>query len=188
VKIDLDGKVVDEGAHDVNYAGYVIHSCVHRARPDVNCVIHTHTRAGVAVSCMKEGLIPMNQEGLQFYGRVAYHDYEGIAVYEGEQERLVKNLGRNDVMILRNHGLIATGRTVSEAFRRIYYLEIACRLQIDVMSAGRAFAPPPAEVCAHTLKQWDEGAAAIGTGKDEHTREWPALLRMLDRKDPSWRQ
>ncbi len=187
VKIDLDGKIVDEGEHDVNYAGYIIHSCVHRARPDVNCVIHTHTRAGVAVSCMKEGLIPMNQEGLQFYGRVAYHDYEGIAVYEGEQERLVQNLGRNDVMILRNHGLIATGRTISEAFRRIYYLEIACRLQLDVMATGRPFAPPPPEVCEHTLKQWDEGAAAIGTGKDEHTREWPALLRMLDRKDPSWR-
>jgi ribulose-5-phosphate 4-epimerase/fuculose-1-phosphate aldolase len=90
-------------------------------------------------------------------------------------------------MARNNHGLIATGRTISEAFRRIYYLEIACRLQLDVMSSGRAFAPPPPEVCEHTLKQWDEGAAAIGTGKDEHTREWPALLRMLDRKDPNWR-
>ena len=187
VKIDLDGNVVDGGAHEVNKAGYIIHSCVHRARPDVACVIHTHSRAGVAVSCLTEGLMPLNQEGLQFYGRIGYHDYEGIAVYAAEQARLVANLGRNDVMILRNHGLIATGRTISEAFRRIYYLEFACRLQLDVMASGRKFAPPPPEVCAHTLAQWDDGAAAIGTGNDEHTREWPALLRMLDRKDPNWR-
>ena len=187
VKIDLDGKIVDAGDHEVNYAGYIIHSCVHRARPDVNCVAHTHTRAGVAVSCLEEGLIPMNQEGLQFYNRIAYHDYEGIAVYEDEQKRLVANLGDKDVMILRNHGLLVAGRTISEAFRRLYYLELACRLQIDVMGSGRPWAPPPPEVCEHTAKQWEDGAASIGTGKDEHTREWPALLRMLDRKDPSWR-
>ncbi len=192
VKIDVDGKVVDDaqgrGEHEVNHAGYIIHSCIHRARPDVSCVAHTHTRAGVAVSCLKDGLVPMNQEGLQFYNRIAYHDYEGIAVYEDEQKRLVANLGEKDVMILRNHGLIATGRTISEAFRRLYYLELACRLQIDVMSAAQPWSPPPPEVCEHTAKQWDEGVASIGTGKDAQTREWPALLRMLDRKDPGWRQ
>jgi len=187
VKLDLDGKPVGGGAHEVNYAGYIIHSCVHRARHDVNCVVHTHSRAGVAISCLKEGLVPMNQEGLQFYNRIAYHDYEGIAVYEDEQQRLVANLGTKDVLILRNHGLLVTGRTVSEAFRRVYYLEIACRLQLDVMASGGAWAPPPPEVCEHTAKQWEEGAAAIGTGKDEQTREWPAMLRMLDRKYPDWR-
>lgn len=187
VKIDLDGKVVGGGAHEVNLAGYIIHSCVHRARKDVACVVHTHSRAGIAVSCLAEGLIPMNQEGLQFYGRLAYHEYEGLAVYAEEQERLVANLGDKDAMILRNHGLLATGRTIPEAFRRIYYLEIACRLQLDVMATGRPWAPPPPEVCEHTVRQWDEGAAGIGTGADDATREWPALLRMLDRKDSGWR-
>lgn len=188
VKIDLDGKVVDEGEHEVNLAGYIIHSCVHRARKDVNCVVHTHSRAGVAVSCLKEGLIPLNQEGMMFYGRVAYHDYEGLAVYEDEQKRLVASLGDKEVMILRNHGLLATGRSVAEAFRRIYYLEIACRLQLDVMATGRPFAPPPAEVCEHTHRQFEDGAAAIGTGKDQQTREWPAMLRLIDRKYSGWRQ
>jgi len=188
VKIDLDGKVVDEGEHEVNLAGYIIHSCVHRARKDVNCVVHTHSRAGVAVSCLKEGLIPLNQEGMMFYGRVAYHDYEGLAVYEDEQKRLVASLGDKEVMILRNHGLLATGRSVAEAFRRIYYLEIACRLQLDVMATGRPFAPPPPEVCEHTHRQFEDGAAAIGTGKDQQTREWPAMLRLIDRKFPGWRQ
>jgi ribulose-5-phosphate 4-epimerase/fuculose-1-phosphate aldolase len=187
VKIDLDGKVVDEGEHEVNLAGYIIHSCVHRARKDVNCVVHTHSRAGVAVSCLKEGLIPLNQEGMMFYGRVAYHDYEGLAVYEDEQKRLVASLSDKEVMILRNHGLLATGRSVAEAFRRIYYLEIACRLQLDVMATGRPFAPPPPEVCEHTHRQFEDGAAAIGTGKDQQTREWPAMLRLIDRKDPNWR-
>ncbi|HEY7608689.1 MAG TPA: class II aldolase/adducin family protein [Alphaproteobacteria bacterium] len=187
VKIDLDGKVVDAGEHKVNLAGYIIHSCVHRARKDVNCVVHTHSRAGVAVSCLKEGLIPMNQEGMMFYGRISYHDYEGLAVYEDEQKRLAANLGDKDVMILRNHGLLATGRSVAEAFRRIYYLEIACRLQMDVMATGRPWAPPPPEVCEHTHRQFEEGAAAIGTGKDQETREWPAMLRLVDRKYPGWR-
>jgi ribulose-5-phosphate 4-epimerase/fuculose-1-phosphate aldolase len=187
VKIDLDGNVVEAGEHEVNRAGYIIHSCVHRARHDVNCVAHTHSRAGVAVSCLREGLIPMNQEGMQFYGRIAYHDYEGLAVYEDEQQRLVANLGDKDVMILRNHGVLVTGRSTAEAFRRLYYLEMACRLQMDVMSSGHAYAPPPPEVCEHTRRQFEDGAAAIGTGKDRQTREWPAMLRMLDRRYPDWR-
>jgi ribulose-5-phosphate 4-epimerase/fuculose-1-phosphate aldolase len=187
VKVDYDGNVVDGSGREINPAGYIIHSCIHRAREDVGCVVHTHSRAGVAVSCLEDGLMPMNQEGLQFYGRVAYHDYEGMAVYEDEQARLVANLGDKEVMILRNHGLLAAGRTVAEAFRRIYFLEIACRLQIDVLSTGRPWSPPAPEVCAHTAEQWVQGAAAIGTGQDEATREWPALLRMLDRKHPSWR-
>lgn len=187
VKVDLDGTVVDGTGREINPAGYIIHSCIHRARKDVACVVHTHSRAGVAVSCLKEGLIPMNQEGLQFHDRIAYHDYEGMAVYEDEQKRLVANLGDKDVMILRNHGLLATGRSIAEAFRRIYYLEIACRLQLDVMATGRPWSPPTPEVSAHTAKQWQGGAAGIGTGADEVTREWPALLRLLDRKYPGWR-
>jgi len=187
VKVDLDGNVVDGSGREINPAGYIIHSCIHRARKDVACVVHTHSRAGVAVSCLEEGLVPMNQEGLQFYGRIAYHDYEGLAVYEDEQKRLVASLGDKIVMILRNHGLLATGRSIPEAFRRIYYLEMACRLQLDVIAAGRPWSPPTPEVCAHTAKQWEDGAAGIGTGDDDATREWPAMLRMLDRKYPGWR-
>ena len=187
VKVDYDGNVVDGSGSEINPAGYIIHSCVHRARKDLTCVAHTHSRAGVAVSCLKEGLIPMNQEGLQFHKRIAYHDYEGLAVYEDEQARLVANLGDKDVLILRNHGLLACGRSIPEAFRRIYYLEMACRLQLDVMATGRPWSPPTPEVCDHTADQWHAGAAGIGTGNDESTREWPALLRMLDRKYPGWR-
>jgi ribulose-5-phosphate 4-epimerase/fuculose-1-phosphate aldolase len=187
VKIDLDGNVVDEGAHEVNRAGYIIHSCVHRARRDVNCVAHTHSRAAVAVSCLKEGFMALNQEAMQFYGRVGYHDYEGLAVYEDEQQRLVANLGDKDVLLLRNHGVLVTGRSIPETFRRLYYFEMACRLQMDVLTTGRPYAAPPPEVCEHTRRQFDEGAAAIGTGKDHQTREWPAMLRLLDRKYPDWR-
>jgi len=188
VKIDLDGNVVEEGEHEVNRAGYIIHSCVHRARKDVSCVAHTHSRATVAVSCLKEGFTPLNQEGMQFYQRVAYHDYEGLAVYEDEQQRLVANLGDKDILLLRNHGVLVTGRSIAEAFRRLYYFELACRLQMDLLTTGRPYGAPPPEVCEHTRRQFEEGAAAIGTGKDAETREWPAMLRMLDRKDPSWRQ
>ena len=189
VKIDMQGNVLDDPSGlGMNLAGFVIHGCVHQAREDVNCVIHTHTRAGVAVSAQKQGLLPLSQHAVRVYATLSYHDYEGLAVYEGEQQRLVANLGDKTVMILRNHGLLATGRSIPEAFRRIYYLEIACRLQLDVMATGRPWSPPPPEVCAHTAKQWDEGAAAIGTGNDEATREWPAMLRMLDRKYPGWRE
>ena len=187
VKIDLDGRVVDGSGREINPAGFIIHSCVHRARDDAKCVIHTHSRAGVAVSCLTEGFIPLNQEALQFHGRVAYHDYEGMAVHAEEQARLVAHLGDKDAVILRNHGLLVVGRTAPEAFRRIYFLEQACRLQLDVMATGRPFGPPAPPVMEHTATQWRTGAAGIGTGADEATREWPALLRLLDRKDPSWR-
>jgi ribulose-5-phosphate 4-epimerase/fuculose-1-phosphate aldolase len=186
VKVDLEGNVVDGPPREINPAGYIIHSCIHRARKDVACVVHTHSRAGVAVSCLAEGLIPLNQEGMQFHGRVAYHDYEGIAEYEAEQERLVRNLGDKPAMILRNHGLIAVGRTIPEAFRRIYYLEIACRLQMDLLATGRKLVVPAPELAEHVARPGEEGAAGVGTGADV-TREWPAMLRLLDRKDASWR-
>ncbi|HUT49509.1 MAG TPA: class II aldolase/adducin family protein [Alphaproteobacteria bacterium] len=188
VKVDLAGNIVDgtAGTREINPAGYVIHSCIHSARDDVHCVLHTHSRAGVAVSCLKEGLLPMEQTGMLFEGRVAYHDYEGIAVDEDEQARLLADMGAHNIMILRNHGLLACGRTVSETFRAIYYLEFACRNQIDVMATGREINMPSKAVRDHTAEQFNGGQAGIGDGKG-NTREWPALLRMLDRKDPSWR-
>jgi len=189
VKVDLDGNIVDgtEGSREINPAGYIIHSCVHRARDDLKCVLHTHSRASVAVSCLKGGLLPMEQTGLMFEDRVAYHDYEGLAVDEGEQARMVADLGDKQVMILRNHGLLSCGRTVPEAFRLVYWLELACQTQLDVMASGAEINLPSKAVRERTAAQFADGAAGIGDGTTV-TREWPALLRMLDRKDASWRQ
>lgn len=192
VKIDLDGNVLDgpngDGSNKpVNLAGYIIHSCIHGARDDVQCVLHTHSRAVMAVACLETGLIPMEQEGLQFYDRVAYHDYEGLSVDPDEQQRLIADLGDRNVMLMRNHGAVTVGATVSEAFRRMYYLESACRVQLDVLHSGAEIHLPPPEVCEHTARQWENGEAAIGGGA-KPTLEWAAMKRLMDRKDPGYRQ
>jgi len=184
VKVDLEGRNIDGTDTPINPAGYVIHACIHRARPDLEAVIHTHTRAGIAVSCMEEGLIPMEQNGFQFLNRIAYHDYQGIALDEAEQASLLDDMGDCDVMVLRNHGLLACGANISQAFRKIYYLEMACKIQLDVM-AGTLRQPTPA-VQQHTADQWQSGAAGNG-GREDNTLEWPAMLRLMDRKDPSYR-
>ncbi len=192
VKIDLDGNVLDGPRSDgsdplVNLAGYIIHSCIHGARDDVQCVLHTHSRAVMAVACLDQGLIPMEQEGLQFYNRVAYHDYEGLSVDADEKSRLIADLGQKNVMLMRNHGAVTVGATISEAFRRMYYLDSACRVQLDVLHAGGKIHLPSPEVCEHTARQWEAGAASIGGGA-EPTLEWPAMKRLMDRKDPGYRQ
>ncbi len=182
VKIDLDGNVVEDNGHPVNKAGFVIHSAIHAARPDVACVLHTHTRSGVAVSCLAEGLLPLNQFSLQFYNRVAYHDYEGVALDLDERQRLVADLGDKRVMILRNHGLLTAGRTIPEAFSLMYYLNESCRVQIEVMASGGKIHQVGGQVAEKTARQFDRDDMPGGQ------REWPALLRLLDRKDPSYRQ
>jgi len=181
VEIDHEGNVVKDTGYPVNKAGFVIHSAIHAARPEVNCVLHTHTRAGVAVSCLADGLLPINQFSLAFYDRIAYHDYEGIALDLDERARLVRDLGDKPVMILRNHGLLTTGRTVPEAFSCMYYLEQSCRVQIDLMGTGAKLNHLSKEVSAHTARQFDDSPTPRGE------REWPALLRLLDSKDPSYR-
>ena len=132
-KIDLDGNVVlkPDTHYGINHAGYVIHSAVHGARHDVECVVHTHSRAGMAVSAMKCGLLPLTQTAMRFYGRVSYHAYEGPAVDLAERERLVRDLGGNDVMMLKNHGLLVCGRSIAEAFNQLYWLEMAYRNRAD---------------------------------------------------------
>ena len=129
VRIDIDGRTVEDTPYRVNPAGFTIHSAIHRARPDVNCVLHTHTRAGIAVSCMREGLLPLSQIALQFYGRLAYHDYEGIALDLDERERLERDLGQRKAMILRNHGLLTAGERAG-SLQLMFYLERACEIQI----------------------------------------------------------
>ncbi len=181
VKIDYDGNLVEPAQHPINYAGFVIHSAIHAARPDVTCVLHTHTRAGVAVSCLKEGLLSLNQFSAGFYNRVGYHDYEGIATNLDERQRLVRDVGDKRVLILRNHGLLTAGRSVPEAFQLMYYLEQSCRVQMDLMASRGSTNPLSDEVSEYTARQCE-------TGTQHGEREWPALLRLLDAKDPSYQQ
>ena len=184
VKIDLEGRIVDGGPGEINPAGFVIHSAIHAARADAGCVLHTHSPAATAVSCLPEGFVAMTQGGFQFHERLAYHDYEGFALDEAEKKRLIADLGMRNVMLLRNHGVITIGRSVAEAFRRMYFLEQACGVQLEVLKAGRAPRLPAAGVAEHTARNWESGDAGIGTAEP---REWQALLRRLDRLDPGYR-
>jgi ribulose-5-phosphate 4-epimerase/fuculose-1-phosphate aldolase len=187
VKIDLDGNLVGDSRYPVNKAGFVIHSAVHLARPDVVCVLHTHTRAGVAISSTEEGLLPLNQFALQFYDRIAYHDYEGVALEEDERQRLIADLADKSVMILRNHGLLTAGRSVAEAFSLMYYLDQACRVQIDAKASGGTIRLPPEAVQMKTGQQF-QGIRDNTQGTSMGQREWPALMRLCDKLDPSYRQ
>lgn len=184
VKIDLAGRIVEPCPHEINPAGFVIHSAIHAAREDAACVLHTHSPAATAVSCLPEGFVPMTQGGFQFHERIAYHEYEGFALDEEEKKRLVSDLGKRNVLLLRNHGVVTIGRSVAEAFRRQYFLEQACRIQLQVMQAGRQPHMPKPGVAEHTARNWESGDAGIGTAEP---REWQALLRRLDRMDPSFR-
>ena len=184
VKIDEHGKILDDPLDmGVNEAGFVIHSCMHKARPEINCVIHTHTRAGVAVSAMKCGLLPISQHAMMVQADVAYHDYEGIALYTEEQERMARDLGKTArAMILRNHGLLALGATVREAFEVMYYLDCACQIQIDACAGGLHNVQIMSDAAAQ--KSYDRLSMA---DHPREQRDWPALLRLLDRKNISYK-
>jgi ribulose-5-phosphate 4-epimerase/fuculose-1-phosphate aldolase len=180
VKIDMDGKILDDSPSDVNPAGFTIHSAVHSARHDAACVLHTHTVAGVAVSSLAVGLQPCNQWALEFHNRVVYHDYEGIALDHDERSRLVADLGPDaKALILRNHGLVTLGRTVAEAFILMFNLERACRVQLAIESSGEAVYPVSEEVRERTAKQYERGDNKPGS-PDPHAREWRALLQRLE--------
>jgi ribulose-5-phosphate 4-epimerase/fuculose-1-phosphate aldolase len=184
VKIDKDGNVIDDPTGlGINYAGFVIHGCMHEARPEINCVIHTHTRAGVAVSAQKCGLLPISQHSLRVYSMLTYHDYEGIALELAERPRMARALGKSSkAMILRNHGLLSLGDTVHEAFELMYYLDCACQIQVDALAGGRVEVGLIAEQTAHKGFQQFERAE-----RPSLDREWPALLRLLDRKGITYR-
>jgi len=177
VKIDIDGEIVwkPETDYGINKSGYVIHGCIHRARPEVSCVIHTHTRAGMAVASMKCGLLPLTQTSMRFVGHIGYHDYEGPATRLEERERLVSNLGPHDAMILRSHGLLTCGATVAQAFNTMYQLELSCRGQADAMAARTELLIPDKEILEHTAKMYQPG-----TRRPYGILEWPAMLRLLE--------
>jgi ribulose-5-phosphate 4-epimerase/fuculose-1-phosphate aldolase len=186
VKIDADGKTVGPGEYRANEAGFVIHGAVHLARgEDASCVFHTHTLAGMGVSAQADGLLPIHMYSHNFYGRLAYHEYEGPAMNLGERERLVASLGRQPALILRNHGLLTVGRTVAEAFVLMWRLERACQVQIAAQAGGRLHVPSK-EVCEQSMAMGDEfltdrGAEALGR------LEFDALVRLIDKKDPSYK-
>ncbi len=180
VKIDIDGTIIGESEYPVNAAGFVIHGAIHKAVPEMTCVMHLHTPAGIAVSAMESGLLPLSQHAMRFHGRVAYHEFEGIALSPEEEKRLVADLGQHRVMILRNHGLLTCGESVAEAFVYMYYLEMACRIQIAAMAAEQLHMPPT-KIPALTASQFAEDIDPPGS------REWPAMLRRLDRECPDYR-
>jgi ribulose-5-phosphate 4-epimerase/fuculose-1-phosphate aldolase len=181
VRIDKDGNKIDDSPHEVNPAGFVVHSAVHLAREDAMCVIHLHSADGVAVSSMEEGLIPLNQRSMCSTGDIAYHEFEGPALRDDERVRMQQNLGTRNRMILRNHGTLALAPTVPEAFMRMYFLEMGCTAQVRAMS-GKLHMPS----AESRLRTEDAGT----NPRSQHLfvdLAWPALLRKLDRRDPSYR-
>lgn len=181
VKIDLDGNIVGNSPYQINPAGFTIHSAIHAARADAQCVIHLHTINGIAVSSQKHGLLPLNQTAMLMNGRLVYHDFEGIALNHDERPRLVADLGHNNAMILRNHGTLAVGTSIADAFQTIYFLERACAIQVAAQTGGAALRTPDDTVQKLVTKQ----VADFGDVADRLL--WPALLRRLDRVNPGYR-
>lgn len=181
VKVDMQCNKVMDSPWPVNPAGFVIHSCVHEARPEIQCVLHTHTRAGIAVGAQKGGLLPISQQSTFVLPSLGYHDYEGVALRDAEKPRLQANLGRNQHLILRNHGLLTVGRNVAEAFLAMYTLENACRIQISAQAGGGELVQVDPNILtgmAEVVKQVTKGQGA--------GLAWPALLRRLDRVNPGY--
>jgi ribulose-5-phosphate 4-epimerase/fuculose-1-phosphate aldolase len=181
-KIDLEGNIVwkPDTDYGINTSGYVIHGAIHRARPEVKCVLHTHTRAGMAVAAMACGLLPMSQTAMRFYGHIGYHDFEGPAIDLAEREALVRDLGPHDAMFMRNHGLLTCGTSVQQAFNTMYQLEMSCRAQVDVMAARTELSMPGENVLAHTAHLYQPG-----TRRPYGMLEWPAMLRLLEAEGKS---
>ncbi|ODP31609.1 class II aldolase/adducin family protein [Pandoraea sp. ISTKB] len=181
VKITMNGEIVGESEHPVNVTGFALHGAVHAARADAVCVMHLHNTAGIAVSIQPHGLLPISQHALRFHERIGYHDYEGLAFSPSEGERLTTSLGPHPAMLLRNHGTLTLGRTVAEAFVLMATLIKACEIQLQALAGGVAPNLPSPAVQDKTAIQLEDGGAIEGV------LEWPALLRKLDRIDPSFR-
>jgi ribulose-5-phosphate 4-epimerase/fuculose-1-phosphate aldolase len=184
IKVDVEGNVIFNASdYGVNAAGFVIHSAIHMAKPEMDCVAHTHTPAGMAVSAMECGLLPLAQTSMRFL-HIGYHDFEGIADDVGERERLVRDLGDYEAMILRNHGLLVVGRTIPATFNLLYRMERACEVQVMALSCNTKLVYPPQDVLEATF---DKVKPRPGKANRNGDLAWPALLRKLDRVDPSYR-
>jgi ribulose-5-phosphate 4-epimerase/fuculose-1-phosphate aldolase len=182
VKIDLQGRVIDDRGYCVNVTGFAIHGAVHAARPDAACVMHLHNPNGVAVGMQEEGLLPLSQHALRFYGQLAYHDYEGLALSPHEQSRLIERLGNCPAMLLRNHGTLVIGRTVAEAYVLMDTLDKACLFQLKAQAGNGKLRWLSHDVCVKSYRE------LAGDANPEGALEWPALLRKLDIYMPSYRQ
>lgn len=183
VKVDLNGNQLMDTPFIPNAAGFVIHSAIHEARDDANCVIHLHTDYGIAVSNQKEGLLPLCQTNIIPWMMAAYHDYEGFAVNDGEKERMVADFGDKNALILRNHGTLTVGDTVAKAFEAMWFLERACKIQILTQSSGAEIHHPSQESLDNAIRDFRVVAGA--NGADNFV--WPAILRKMERLDPSFR-
>lgn len=182
VKVGVDGQKVMESPYPVNPAGFTIHSALHMSREDANCVIHLHTDDGVAVAAQEDGLLPLSQHAMMVSGDLAYHDYEGIALDLDERERLIRDMGTKHFMLLRNHGTLTVGKTCADAFLRMYYLERACTMQVRALAGGMK--PSRAN---QGVEDKTAGQGAMAFEGLVGPLAWPALLRKLDRTDPSYK-
>jgi ribulose-5-phosphate 4-epimerase/fuculose-1-phosphate aldolase len=182
VKVDIRGAKVMESPFDINPAGFVIHSAIHAAREDAHCVLHLHTSAGVAVSCQKEGVLPISQQSLFVLSNLAYHDYEGVALNDAEKPRLVSDFGKNTFLLLRNQGLLTAAPSIADAFLAMFTLQRACEIQIMAQSGGGALNPIPKSILDGARAQAAQVTRGLGGAL-----AWPAILRKLDRLDPSFR-
>jgi ribulose-5-phosphate 4-epimerase/fuculose-1-phosphate aldolase len=183
VKIDMQGRKVAESPWPINPAGFTIHSAIHAARGEVQCVLHTHTLNGVAVSAQKNGVLPLSQQSIFVLQNLAYHDYEGVALRDDEKPRLVADLGRRSFLMLRNHGLLTVGRTVAEAFQAMYIFEATCAIQLRAQSGGGDLIP----IAQGIIDTANEQARQVANGQGPEQLIWPGLLRRLDRIDGSFR-
>jgi ribulose-5-phosphate 4-epimerase/fuculose-1-phosphate aldolase len=181
VKVDMQCNKLLESPYPVNPAGFVIHSAVHEARPDVGCVLHTHTRAGVAVSAQKAGILPISQQSTFVLGSLAYHAYEGVAFRDEEKPRLQADLGQANFLVLRNHGLLTCGKTIADAFLSMYTFENTCRIQLDAQGGGELTQVNP------LIVQGVAQAMKVQTGGLGGAFVWPSLIRKLDRTDASYK-
>lgn len=190
VLLEADGTAVGSRTPPINLAGFVIHGAIHEAREDAHCIIHTHTLAGCAVAAQRDGLLPINQISLEFFGRVAYHDYEGISYDLDERQRLVRDLGDRPVMVMRNHGLLTVGSTVAQAFMRMFYLEKACEIQLAAQSTGQPLSLPPEDICRKAERQFNAPPPPPEAHlvNEPNDLAWAALLRLLERVSPGWRR
>lgn len=184
IKVDFEGHVV-EGDYPFNDAGHAIHTAVLTARPDINCVLHSHTRAGMAVSCMKSGLMPLTQQANEIIDLVSYHTYSDVATHsEDECRQLGQDIADKWLMVMHNHGLLSVGRTIGEAFYYLYTLENACKVQVDVLRSGEEPVIPP-RAALDNLRRY--GVPDKDGPGDFVTRSWDAVVRMLDQKEPDYR-
>jgi ribulose-5-phosphate 4-epimerase/fuculose-1-phosphate aldolase len=184
VKIDLKGRKLDDSPYEVNPAGFVVHSAVHAVRHDVHCVMHTRTTAGQAVSCQEQGLLPLSFNATFYTDRIAYHQFEGITLDTEECGRLAASLGDRNLMILRNHGLLACGRTVGDAFADMYQLQRACEVQIAAQSGGAKLRMPDRAVALKVADQYEAQTASSA----HNGRMFKALMRWMDEIDPGYRE